>query len=195
MLPQFKQKEVFTYGMYKNWPQDERWELIDGTPYNMSPAPRRIHQGLSVELATQINISLKGKKCKVYSAPFDVRLPEFDRQSNDDILTVVQPDISVICDEKKLDDAGCKGAPDFIIEILSSSTAQKDEITKKELYEKHGVKEYWLVHPTDKIIITYLLQDDKKFAPPIFSPSETILEVKSIPGLTIDFNEIFKNAI
>ena len=192
MLPQIKLEEVFTYGMYKNWPENERWEIINGVPYNMSPAPSRSHQYLSGEIFRQIANLLKGKKCKPYIAPFDVRLPDFDTKNDDDILTVVQPDISVICDEKKLDDAGCKGAPDFIIEILSPSTAKNDEIIKKELYEKHGVKEYWLVHPTDKIIITYLLKKNKKFGPAEFHPEDTKLDIKSLPGLSIDFNEVFK---
>ena len=96
------------------------------------------------------------KIARYLSAPFDVRLPEGD-EADDEIITVVQPDISVICDPAKLDNRGCRGAPDFIIEILSPATAGKDQIQKVALYEKHGVKEYWLVHPGDRLITVRLL--------------------------------------
>lgn len=111
-----KNDRVYTYGDYKTWPEDERWELIDGTAWNMSPAPNRFHQKYSLKFAQQIINFLEGRPCEVYAAPFDVLLPDRDDQEEDDVVTVVQPDISVICDKKKLTFKGCTGAPDRIIE-------------------------------------------------------------------------------
>ncbi len=135
----------FTYRDYLHWPDDERWELIDGVAYNMSPAPNRIHQKISGELHRQIANYLIGKQCEVYAAPFDVRLPATG-EKNDEITTVVQPDITIVCDKSKLDKKGCKGSPDLVIEILSPYTAKKDMKEKHFLYEKFAVKEYWIVY-------------------------------------------------
>jgi Putative restriction endonuclease len=107
-----KREERFTYGDYLTWDDGERWELIDGVPYNMSPAPTVRHQAISRELLTEFALHLRGKPCQVFAAPFDVRLPEAD-ESDDLVETVVQPDLSVVCDKKKLDDAGCRGAPEL----------------------------------------------------------------------------------
>lgn len=149
------QPQKFTYADYCTWPEDERWELIDGVPYNMAPAPVRKHQWVAGEIFRQIANHLhKKKKCRVYHAPFDVRLPLGD-ESDDQIHTVVQPDILVICQREREDRKGCRGAPDWVIEVLSPSTATKDHILKRELYARHGVREYWLVHPTDKVLTRY----------------------------------------
>ncbi|MCX8026876.1 MAG: Uma2 family endonuclease [Thermodesulfovibrionales bacterium] len=190
-LPALKMKEIFTYGDYLKWDDNERWELIDGIAYNMSPAPSRSHQELVGELYTQINIFLKGKDCKAYIAPFDVRLPEAN-ESDDKILTVVQPDISVICDKSKLDDRGCKGAPDWIIEIISPHTAAKDMKVKLALYEKHKVKEYWIVHPTDKFILVYRLNDNNQYSRPDVYVKEDVIECGVLKGLTVDLKELFQ---
>ena len=117
--------ENFTYADYLKWNDGKRYEIIEGQIYNMSPAPIRIHQSISRNLSYIIQHYLKEKTCEVYSAPFDVRFA-FKAGMNDMITNVVQPDISVICDPKKLDKAGCIGPPDWIIEILSPSTAKKD---------------------------------------------------------------------
>ena len=122
--------ERFTYGDYRRWPEEERWELIGGEVYDMCPAPTRIHQDFVVELAIQIGSFLRDKPCRLYIAPFDVRLPEAD-ETDDEVNTVVQPDVVVICDPAKLDDKGCRGAPDWIIEVLSPRTAVKDQIEVK----------------------------------------------------------------
>ena len=127
-------KETYTYEDYLLWSDEERWELIDGVPYNMTPAPSRVHQGISMELSRQIANHLAGKMCKIYAAPFDVRLPKSDEEE-EQIETVVQPDLVVVCDGNKLDERGCKGAPDLIIEILSPYTAGKDMKIKRNLYE------------------------------------------------------------
>ena len=146
-------KEKYTYGDYLTWCDEERWELIDGVPYNMTPAPSRAHQGISVELARQMANYLVGKTCRIYTAPFDVRLPKGE-EKDERIKTVVQPDLLVVCDESKLDDRGCKGAPDLIVEILSPHTAVKDMKTKRDLYERVGVEEYWLIDPNYKVAKT-----------------------------------------
>ena len=156
----------YSYGDYLTWPNDERWEIIDGTPYSMSLAPSREHQRITGELFRQIANFVRDGNCEVYAAPFDVRLPKKD-EADGNIKTVVQPDISVICDPSKLDKAGCKGAPDWIIEVLSPATAAKDQIQKHALYQRHGVKEYWLVHPTDKIVAVYRLKKGEYGKPEI----------------------------
>jgi len=183
--------EIFTYGDYLAWLDSERWELIEGQPYDMSPAPLRRHQQISIELAAQILIYLRDKSCEVYSAPFDVRLPEKD-EADEDIISVVQPDIAVICDESKLDRLGCRGAPDFIVEILSASTAAKDQIQKLALYEKHGVREYWIIHPTDNILSVHLLGKDGKYGAASIYEGKGRLKLNVLPDLEIDLDLVFR---
>lgn len=153
----------FTYGDYRRWTGDERWELIDGAAHLMSPAPTRRHQKASLGLAVQIANALDGLACEVYSAPFDVRLPERG-QDDDAVMTVVQPDLSVICDPGKLDAAGCRGAPDWIIEISSPSTSARDRVEKRGLYERHGVGEYWVLEPgTGELTVHRRSTEDSRF--------------------------------
>ena len=160
--PNRKENNSYTYKDYLEWPDDERWELIEGVAYDMTPSPSRMHQKISVALAAGLYQYLKGKNCEIYHAPFDVRLPEGEEE-DDEIKTVVQPDIVVICDPSKLDEKGCKGSPDLIMEILSPSTASMDHITKLNLYEKNRVSEYWIIHPTDKIVMVYRLLENGKY--------------------------------
>lgn len=187
-----KLEEKYSYADYLNW-DEGRWELINGKVYNMSPAPRRMHQDVCGMLYRKISDYLDGKPCKVYIAPFDVVLADEKYKDKENILidTVVQPDISVICDESKLDDAGCKGAPDFIIEILSESTALKDSTTKKDLYEKSGVKEYWLVDTWTKCINVYILKKGKYGFAKSYEKNMKI-KVNSLKGLTIKLEEVFE---
>lgn len=154
-LPQ-RDLEFHTYAEYAAWPDDVRYELIDGIAYAMGPAPARRHQEVAGELFRQIADALEGSPCRPYIAPFDVRLPRAD-EADGKIATVVQPDISVICDKAKLDERGCRGAPDWIVEVLSPGSAGHDQVVKRELYERVGVREYWLVHPIDKVVTIYLL--------------------------------------
>jgi len=179
----------YTYGDYLNWPDEIRCELIEGVIYDMT-APSRRHQQISMELATQIANFLRGKTCQVYAAPFDVRLPEKDEDDND-VITVVQPDIVIVCDLKKLDTRGCRGAPDFIAEILSPSTAAKDQIQKTDLYEKHGVREYWAIHPEDKMIFVRLSGKNGKYGIPAIHEGKGRLSVAVLPELEIDLDMIF----
>jgi len=189
-LPARKSEPKFTYGDYLTWPDEERWELIDGNAYNMSPAPSRRHQQISRELAFQIHDYLRDKPCELYHAPFDVRLPDED-ESDDEVLTVVQPDIVVICDKKKLDDKGCRGAPDLIIEILSPNTASKDLREKLNLYEKHGVNEYWIVHPTDNTVMVFKLSKKKYGRPDVYAEKDKI-KTPILDGLEIELELVFK---
>jgi Uma2 family endonuclease len=181
----------FTYGDYLNWPEGERWELIDGIPYDMTPAPSTTHQTVVVDLLRQISNFLVDKDCRVFVAPFDVRLPE-GGEADVEVMTVVQPDIAIICDSEKLDRRGCRGAPDCIIEIISPGTASKDQIQKVALYEKHGVKEYWLVHPMDRLITVRLLDDASRYGIPAIHEAKGQLPVQTLPGLDIDIDSVFR---
>jgi len=179
----------FTYADYCTWPDEERWELIEGEAYAMSPAPARVHQEVVVELVRQIGNHLQGDHCRVYVAPFDIRLPYRD-EADAAVETVVQPDIAVICDPSKLDERGCRGAPDWIIEVLSPTTAAKDQIRKRALYERHGVREYWLVHPTDRVLFMYRLGTDGYGKPDVLPTLGSCISAV-IPDLTIDWNSVF----
>lgn len=181
--------EHYTYADYSRWPAGERWELIDGIAYAMGPAPVRLHQKVLGNLFRQAADALEGKPCEVYIAPFDVRLPK--RKENDEAVdTVVQPDLSVICDPAKLDDKGCRGAPDWIVEVLSPATASHDHLAKRALYERVGVREFWLVHPVDRIATLY-----RQIAPERFGPAEIIeltgqTAVGILPDIVIEWARV-----
>lgn len=184
-----KGEEYYTYRDYLSWPDDIRAELIDGVIYDMA-APLRVHQKISGELFRQIANFLADKSCEVYHAPFDVRLPEAD-EADDDISTVVQPDISVICDPEKLDERGCRGAPDFIAEIISPSTAAHDQIRKLSLYEKHGVKEYWIIDPTYKLLIIRTLKENGTYGIPMIYEGKGMMRVSVLPESEINLDTIY----
>jgi Uma2 family endonuclease len=175
----------YTYADYYNWSEEERWELINGEAYAMS-APSRLHQKILLEIAFQIRSYLKEKTCEIYVAPFDVRLPKRN-EKDEQIDTVVQPDLSIICDEKKLDDKGCRGAPDWIIEILSPSSKLMDMEVKRKLYEQHGVKEYWIIHPEERYLMIYLLDFQGKYNQPIIYPLDKPVQVSLFSDLSIDW--------
>jgi len=181
----------YTYKDYLSWDDDERWELINGQAYNMTPALAPRHQELSGELFRQFSNFLLGKSCKVYPAPFDVRLPD-PGESDDDAQNVVQPDISVVCDRSKIDDRGCKGSPDLVIEILSPSTARKDMKEKFLLYERAGVKEYWVVDPSAKTVMIFRQYIDSRFGRPEVYSEEDQVAVGILEGLTIDLGLVLK---
>jgi len=184
MQVQLKTQEYYTYTDYLTWGDDVRYELIDGVPYMMS-APTVTHQGISMSLSVIFGSYFEGKKCRVFAAPFDVRL-NFDKEDN----TVVQPDLVIICDPDKLDDGkSCKGAPDLVVEILSPSTAKMDLLKKRNLYEKYDVKEYWIVDPVgatvDVLLLengVYQLQDYEK---------SDIIPVNIFKDLEIDLTRVF----
>ena len=143
-----------TYADYLSWPDDVRYELIDGVAYLMAPAPTLDHQDVAGEIYFQLRRALEGKPCRTFIAPVDVRLPKAD-EADDQINTVVQPDVLVVCDASKLDRRGVRGAPDFVVEVLSPGTAAHDQVRKRRVYERAGVKEYWLIHPVDRIVTIY----------------------------------------
>lgn len=182
----------YTYADYLKWDLPEMVELIRGKVYKMSPAPTSKHQDISTRLVVSIGTFLKNKKCKVFAAPFDVRLPRKGK-ADEDIVTVVQPDICVICDPSKVDERGCLGAPDWIIEILSKSTSSKDLNEKFEVYEEAGVKEYWVIHPTEQTVLVYTLNNHGKYEG-ILKPYVRTDNVQSrtLQGLTIDLSEVFE---
>ncbi|HAI77294.1 MAG TPA: hypothetical protein DCM08_13745 [Microscillaceae bacterium] len=183
---------LYSYADYLQWQFEESLELIRGQVFWMSPAPKRQHQDIARELSSIFSQYLKNKPCKVYFAPFDVRLPAqaADNSKADQITTVVQPDICVVCDPAKLDDRGCLGAPDLIIEIVSPSTAAKDTGIKFELYESAGVAEYWIVYPVGTIHVYWLDEKGKYYQAGIYSKLHH-LEVKTLPGLTIELAQVF----
>jgi len=181
--------KVYTYADYLGWPHNERWEILGGVAYGMSPAPDRRHQEISGALHNAFYSFLKGRTCRVYAAPFDVRLPE-SGTSDDSITTVVQPDLVVVCDPAKLDKRGALCPPDLVVEIVSPTSAARDMKEKVHLYEKHGITEYWIVHPEEAIVMVYRHVDGAYGRPDVFAGDDTI-EVGVLPGLTIAINEIF----
>lgn len=158
-----------TYAEYLTWSDEPRFEIINGIPY-LQAAPSRQHQQIVTRLAGELYLFLKEKTCEVYTAPFDVRISAAEDEEE---YQVIQPDISVICDFGKLDDKGCKGAPDFIVEVLSPSTWQRDRIEKMNLYQRYGVKEYVLIYPNEKIMEQYILLENSQYdLPHIFNEND-----------------------
>ena len=145
--------KTYSYADYLTWIFQEKLELIKGKIFQMSPAPSRYHQQVSGNLHGIMWTAFKNHSCNLYAAPFDVRLLDKKKSTLDkDIFTVVQPDLCIICDENKLDDKGCIGAPDLVIEILSSGNSSKEMKYKFDLYEEAGVLEYWIVNPENKTL-------------------------------------------
>jgi Uma2 family endonuclease len=155
--------KTYTYADYYSWRFEERLELIKGKIFKMSPAPGNAHQEIALNIAGELNFFLKNKPCKVYIAPFDVRLVR-DEKSDKKVKTVVQPDICVICDPGKLtDQRGCLGAPDLVVEILSPGNNRKEINIKYDLYEEFGVREYWVIYPDEQSLVRYVLNEAGKF--------------------------------
>ena len=185
--------KIYSYADYLTWQVRERLELIKGRLFKMSPAPMRYHQELSGALFGEFRAYLKGKSCKVFHAPFDLRLPKSkDDQRDERIYTVVQPDIAVVCDRSKLDRRGCLGAPDLIIEILSPATAAKDVKDKFVLYEEAGVREYWIVHPEEAILEVFRLDERGKYQLEKIYTREDTVTVGIFDDLTIALRDIFE---
>jgi len=177
---------LFTYADYCTWDDDQRYELIGGRVYAMSPGPSSGHQGVGLSLVRELAVFLKGKHCRMFFAPFDVRL-NADKEDN----TVVQPDIVVICDHSKIVSSGCIGAPDLIIEIASPSTARRDKTLKFDLYKKSGVREYWIVDPETKTVSVHLLRDGE-YIIRAYTDADTA-PVHVLEGCSIDLSEIFED--
>ena len=182
-----KEEQLYTYADYCTWDDCQRWELIDGVAYAMAPAPSDSHQSIGGEIFTQLSVFLRGKPCKVRSAPYDVRL---NADSYDD--TVVQPDIVVICDNSKITKSGCVGAPDLVIEVLSRSTSRHDMYTKYNLYKKVGVREYWIVNPETRTVFTNVLADGEYIAR-AYADTDTV-PVNVLKGCQITMRDVFADA-
>ncbi len=165
MQPALDTRHHYTYSDYLTWPDDVRYELIDGVAYLMAPAPTLEHQDIAGEIYRQLANALEGKPCRPYVAPVDVRLPK-GNEADEAVDTVVQPDVIVVCDQGKLDRRGVRGAPDFVVEVLSPSTAFHDHKRKREVYERAGVKEYWLVDPVERTIHIYRLDENGRYGKP-----------------------------
>ncbi|WP_439558430.1 Uma2 family endonuclease [Dyadobacter sp.] len=190
-LEQLDFGKQYTYADYLKWQFKERLELIRGYIYKMSPAPSRRHQKIVWNLNGAIWAYLKDQPCQAYSAPFDVRLPIRDKKSNQEITTVLQPDICVICDSSKLDDHGCIGAPDLVIEVLSPGNSAKEMNQKFDIYEESGVKEYWVVYPEYEHVLIFTLSENGKFVGQHPKTSKDLLRSAILPDLTIDLSQVF----
>ncbi|MCC5944366.1 MAG: Uma2 family endonuclease [Bernardetiaceae bacterium] len=194
-ISQLDLQGTYSYADYLKWQFEQRVELIKGKIFKMSPAPNRRHQKISSHLHTDLGIFFRHKSCEVYSAPFDVRLFNKSKsdKANQEIYTVVQPDICVICDEDKLDVQGCIGAPDLIVEILSPGNSKKEMKTKYQLYEEAGVREYWVVYPYEYSLFQFVLNEDEKYVlKSVFSEDE-VFHSHIFPDLEIDLDKIFEN--
>ena len=183
------EKERYTCADVLTWGENERIEIIDGEAVMMAP-PSRIHQKISVSITSQLYNFLEGKKCEVYPAPFGVRLFEKDGDSPDDVDTMVEPDISVVCDKNKLDKNGCKGAPDLVIEILSPSTVRHDRFVKLGLYQRAGVREYWIVEPETQTVQVYTLENGI-LQPRAFYGAGDVAKVNVLNGCFVELGKVF----
>jgi len=194
MEPLLDLNKRYTYADYLTWVDDTIRELIHGFIQIMSPAPRVDHAKVSLNISWHLAnvIRQNNGPCQVFYAPFDVRFPKHGETADDKIDTVVQPDICVICDPSKIDELGCCGAPDLIVEILSPSTLKHDMHKKFALYEEFGVKEYWIVHPKDKTVIIFLLQENGKYDDGVTYEAKGKAPVFIFDNYPIDLEEIFK---
>lgn len=182
--------KIYTYADYLQWTFDERLELIKGYIFKMSPAPAELHQRIFGKVFVKLHTHLDNKPCQVYAAPFDVRLVR--KSANDrEITTVVQPDICVICDQQKIDKKGCLGAPDIVVEILSPGNNKKELKNKYEVYEEVGVKEYWIIHPSEKTFFKYVLDQEGKFQPTKLLTFGDEVTSLILPGFALSLDEVF----
>ena len=189
-------KRLYSYADYLSWTDNKLRELLNGISHAFS-TPLREHAEITSFLMIKAGSFIKRRKgkCKVYHAPFDVRLPLNNETDNDKIHNVVQPDICVVCDPSKLDEKGCMGAPDLIVEVISPSTGKRDFNEKYFLYEAAGVKEYWIVFPLDKAVTVFLLQKNGKYDDGTTYQliyDKTKVPVHTLKGLVIDLNELFE---
>lgn len=188
-LSQLDPNGTYTYADYLLWKFEERVELLRGKIARLA-APSRAHQAVSINLATLFKNALWNSPCKVYTAPFDVRLP---KQTSKDVHTVVQPDICVICDPSKLDERGCVGAPDLVVEILSPGNSKREMKDKFSIYEESGVQEYWIVYLAEKSVQVFRLNEEGRFVGIQPFVEEDDISTPVIPGLSISLTEVFRD--
>ena len=192
-LSQLDPTKTYTYADYLTWQFEESVELIKGKLMRPMAGPSRLHQVYSGNIYFQVRQLLKNNFCQVYTAPFDVRLTTAGANGDEQIRTVVQPDICVVCDRAKLDDRGCLGAPDWIVEILSPGNTARDTRSKFDLYEESGVLEYWIVFPGVKTVAVYVLENEQyQLAGEYYEPGP--IPVRTLPGLLLEWTEVFAEA-
>lgn len=191
-ISQLDSNKTYTYADYLTWRFQDRVELIKGLIYKINPAPKRVHQKIEGNLHVKFWNFFENKNCDVYQSPFDVRLVKNIGESDKEIITVVQPDICVVCDLDKLDEHGCVGAPDLIIEVLSISTMKKDYNEKFNLYQENGVKEYWLVNPEGKSLQIFHLDKGEYIEYETLEYKEEIITSKLFPDLKIPMQSVFE---
>ncbi len=193
-IKQLDPNKKYSYADYLTWQFNERVELIKGWISRMCPAPKRVHQTISGNLFFEMKSYFNLCNCKIYEAPFDVRLKK-NKGNDNEVDSVVQPDISVFCDLTKLDDRGAVDAPDLVVEITSDSTLKKDYNDKFRLYEENGVQEYWIVSPELKSIELFVAKDGSFESVGVFNIFDGYTEVSSVlfPDLKINLIEIFKD--
>ena len=179
-----------TYGDYLTWADDLLYELVDGVAYIKSQPSMRIHQEAVGQIYCQIRAALDAHPCRAYIAPFDVRLPK-SGETDEKTDTVVQPDVFVVCDRSKLDDRGMRGAPDWVVEVLSPGTAGHDQTVKLAAYERAGVPEVWFVHPTDWVVTVYRLEG-RAYGRPAIHEMKGELAVSTLPAIRIDWERLPK---
>jgi Uma2 family endonuclease len=181
---------TYTYADYMKWKFLERLELLRGKIFQLAAA-NTIHQKVALRLGSDLHVFLKGKTCQVFIAPYDVRLPVKNRKRDDQITTVVQPDVSVFCDPAKIDERGACGTPDLVVEILSPSNSQYDVRDKFDVYQEAGVKEYWIVSPMQESVMVSLLQEEGRFGPSTIYKGDDTLHAVTVPGFSVEINQLF----
>ena len=189
-MPLPAEKAQYTFADVLSWGEDERIEIINGEAFMMA-TPTTTHQIISGEIFRQLSNYLEGKKCKAISAPFGVRLFEQNGDKPEDVGTVVEPDISIICDREKLDKYGCKGAPDMVVEVLSPSSLRHDRFIKLNLYQRAGVREYWIVDPENRAVQVFLQGGNGTFR--IFDEygRHDVVKVNILDGCFIELSKVF----
>ena len=189
-LQELDMNKTYTYADYFRWKLEERVELIRGRIFKMSPAPNRRHQQISGNIFYELKRFVQRGPCEVYSAPFDVRLPR-KSASDKDITTVLQPDVCVVCDTNKLDEKGCVGAPDIVVEVLSPGNNAKELKNKYEVYEEAGVPEYWVVSPQDETVLVYTLTGGRYTASRMMVAGDS-LQSTALDGFSLNIARLFE---
>ncbi|HMI05063.1 MAG TPA: Uma2 family endonuclease [Pedobacter sp.] len=182
----------YSYANYLNWHIQERFELIKGKIFEMT-APSTRHQECTGKIFGELYLFLKNHRCRAFIAPFDVRFP-YKSKDDVDVTTVLQPDVCVVCDPTKIDQRGCIGAPDIVVEVLSPGNNRKELDNKFKIYEEFGVREYWIVHPSERSLIQYLLNEDGIFVAgkPYTSGDDLVSDL--LPGFRLNIDELFMDS-
>lgn len=178
-----KPEKGYTYADYLSWDDGKRYEVIDGVAYDMSPAPSPEHQRMVLRIGRRMDEYLDGKPCEVFLAPFDVRLTTGEEDDS-----VVQPDLTVVCDASKIDAQGCKDVPDMVVEVLTPATMRYDQTRKHALYQRAGVREYWLVNPQTRTVEALLLRDGV-YASTVY---EDAVPSAVLDGFVLPLSQVFR---